>query len=513
MKPYIALLLFAAAAAAQNADYRVAGQVLRKSDDQPLKHARVLLLPAQQMAHYVSCLSDEEGRFSFAGIGPGKYALRVSYRGWTQDLKQHDQYSTAIAVGPGLDSQHVRYLVTSPAKLTVRVVDEDDPAPNILVYVFYAFMGNGRPRIALMRTQLTDQSGAAHLTGLPPGTYYVQVSGRPWYAQVPQPSPPDPLPDAPPPPRPKLDLAYPITPGPGPIQLAEGGAEDLSIEVHATPAAHVTFSGFEAQPDRFLMRFFSRVGPGGSLISDNGMMVGDMSELAPGDYVVSASVSDHGKTINLGSEQVSVQGDTAINVNDLVKKSVLGQVVTDRPVNGEIGVQLRNVENGFELGARANPDGSFEMDQVQPGRYEVVLNSSEVWLQSVAVRGGKYVDGVIDIAAGAHLELKVRAAHGITKMNGIAMAGGKPVSGAMVLLLPRDGGRATVIPRDQTDSDGTFTLNFVPPGHYALVAIDDGRDLEYANPAVMQPYLANSQAVDAPLGKNAILRVEVQHRQ
>lgn len=56
--------------------------------------------------------------------------------------------------------------------------------------------------------------------------------------------------------------------------------------------------------------------------------------------------------------------------------------------------------------------------------------------------------------------------------------------------------------RDQSDSDGTFTLPEVVPGQYTLLALVNGWDLDWAEPGVLQPYLAKGQAVTVrPNGK------------
>jgi len=56
--------------------------------------------------------------------------------------------------------------------------------------------------------------------------------------------------------------------------------------------------------------------------------------------------------------------------------------------------------------------------------------------------------------------------------------------------------------RDQADSDGTFELNLVVPGRYTLMAIEDGWDLEWADPDVLQKYIASGESVQiAPNGK------------
>ena len=82
----------------------------------------------------------------------------------------------------------------------------------------------------------------------------------------------------------------------------------------------------------------------------------------------------------------------------------------------------------------------------------------------------------------------------------------------MVLLLPEDPDRSDLIRRDQSDSDGTFTLRDVPPGRYRVLAIDNGHGLAYADPAVIKLYLSSSQVITVDAGKQPPLKVNVQGR-
>jgi hypothetical protein len=47
---------------------------------------------------------------------------------------------------------------------------------------------------------------------------------------------------------------------------------------------------------------------------------------------------------------------------------------------------------------------------------------------------------------------------------------------------------------------------------YTLIAIDNGRGLAYADPAVIAPYLQGGRVLDLPLANDATVQVEVQSR-
>jgi hypothetical protein len=70
--------------------------------------------------------------------------------------------------------------------------------------------------------------------------------------------------------------------------------------------------------------------------------------------------------------------------------------------------------------------------------------------------------------------------------------------------------------RDQSDSDGSFTLAEVFSGSYTVVAIENGWDLDWAEPAVLAGYLKHGQAIEIPSQSQTTVRlpeaVEVQGR-
>jgi hypothetical protein len=73
----------------------------------------------------------------------------------------------------------------------------------------------------------------------------------------------------------------------------------------------------------------------------------------------------------------------------------------------------------------------------------------------------------------------------------------------MILLVPEEA--ETNLPkfrRDQSDSDGTFTLLDVLPGQYRMLAIEDGWDLEWANLSLLQKRLEHAQRIDVVPGKD-----------
>jgi hypothetical protein len=81
----------------------------------------------------------------------------------------------------------------------------------------------------------------------------------------------------------------------------------------------------------------------------------------------------------------------------------------------------------------------------------------------------------------------------------------------MVVLVPQDiANNALLFRRDQSDSDGSFTLANAVPGSYTVIAIANGWDLDWTNPAVLQPYLKRGEAVQVPADGKLQVKVKVQ---
>ena len=320
-----------------------------------------------------------------------------------------------------------------------------------------------------------------------------------------------------------LDLAYPMTYYAGgtsaeaatPLKLQEGERAEIRLTLHAVPALHVKLDGIQTQEGQQINAQLSQAGPGGALINVPAFtMNSELMGIAPGSYVVSANVYGPNQPApTLGSQSVTLSGNSTLNLGGSVETSLKGKVIFDGDPPAGLAIWLGNVTNGNVAPGFVKPDGSFEVENIQPGRYAMLLaNNPELYMDSVQVKGGVYQNGELRVEKGAQIEVTITAKKGVVKVNGVAMSGDKPVSGAMVLLVPQDPSHGNYIPRDQSDSDGTFTLLWAIPGRYTLVAIDKGRGFAYADRAAIAPYLEHGQVVDVPLAKDAVVQVEVQRR-
>src|SRR6516162_7274096 len=87
--------------------FRISGTVVSAATDQPLARMEVTISPSEQGDRAQQVVTGADGRFGFNNVSRGKYALSAHGRGFVaQAYQQHGQFSTAIAVGPGLDSEN-----------------------------------------------------------------------------------------------------------------------------------------------------------------------------------------------------------------------------------------------------------------------------------------------------------------------------------------------------------------------------------------------------------------------
>ncbi|HEY6268730.1 MAG TPA: hypothetical protein VIX11_10560 [Candidatus Acidoferrum sp.] len=81
----------------------------------------------------------------------------------------------------------------------------------------------------------------------------------------------------------------------------------------------------------------------------------------------------------------------------------------------------------------------------------------------------------------------------------------------MILLIPQDADQnPALFHRDQSDSDGSFSMAPLFPGRYTLLAVENGWDLEWSNPAVFFNYLPSGLPVEIKPNAAANFNAKVQ---
>lgn len=526
---FFTAVLFVAATSAQT--FAIGGTVVEKNTNKPLSNAVVSIAPVGQPVSPSSFRTGQDGRFVFTQLPPGKYSLTAERRGFIrQSFREYQNYSTAIVVGPGLDSTNIVFPLSAGGAIRGTVIDQDnDPVRQAQVLLFRKEVTSGAWHISMRGQRQTDSSGQFRFPHVKPGTYFIGIQAHPWYAQhLPTQALATPEQAGV---NEELDRVYPFTYYPdvtdpssaSPVLVNEAATSDIQIVLRAIPALHVQLSGGPSIPISRMAPTVEQVLLGGvqwgayssvSLASSGLELLG----IAPGRYILSQTETA-GPAQSTTRRLLDLTRSETLDIGALGKNSVTGRISFqgDPPSHCNPAVLLESIESQAQSSISVNhenllnePQGSFLI----PGRYQLGLqNCPGFYLKSIEANGTAITTGELEIPSTGSIQLSLMAAKGLSNIDGIAVKDGNPVAGAMVLLIPKDFLRKDFIRRDQSDSDGTFTLADVAPGRYILLAIDDGRDLLYQDPGVMKPYLSQGQEIVAPLSSGTPVKATVLQRQ
>ena len=128
------------------------------------------------------------------------------------------------------------------------------------------------------------------------------------------------------------------------------------------------------------------------------------------------------------------------------------------------------------------------------------------------VASGARVSGhSITIDDGANVKLTILMSKGLGEVTGVAERDGSPLAGAMIVLVPEKiDGNEPLFRRDQSDSDGSFTLRGIVSGKYTVIALEHGWELEWSKAEVLRPYLANAERLEITAKGRYQVKVRVQ---
>lgn len=172
------------------------------------------------------------------------------------------------------------------------------------------------------------------------------------------------------------------------------------------------------------------------------------------------------------------------------------QVAGEVKVPQGLVLALRTPEHRVVRAATVSTQGECEILEVPPGKYDVLAATpiNDYAVASMVINGSRSSGHSLTVVAGTSVDATVTLVGGQVVVQGVAKREGKGVAGAMVVLVPKDPQKhGELFRRDQSDSDGTFSLATVIPGEYTVVAIEDGWDLDWSQPGVIVHYLAKGR--------------------
>ena len=534
--------------------FRITGRVVNSMTGAPVAGAYVEVNAASgSMSRTVRAGAD--GSFVFTQMPADRYVLRARRKGYVEQMYlQHERFTSAILAGPNLNTENLVFPLAPEGVISGEVTDEaGEPVQSARMLLFREESVNGRHVKHLQTQKTTDDEGQYRFTSLPSGSYYLAVSAEPWYTAYARAFSRGRAASQKPGQRgSSLDLVYPITyypnatdaSGAASIRVDAGGSARADMRLAPVPALHMRLEIGEANPQSYTQVMVKQPvlgtyqdqsqvptrplvsdrapkdgedGEDGDASQSSGTLVMEIEGLRPGPSVVQVITDNSGDARQSGKVSKSVALDPAdgqtLDVRGIAPAGVVSGTVQSEgsasPLPGA-RVLLRNVSKGNAFGEASDSAGnfSFSSDEIEPGVYEIfAVAPGGLELRSLSANGTKATGRKIEISSGGDLRLVLTLARGVNgRVKGIVERGGKPAPGMMVVLVPEDLRELADYRRDQSDSDGSFSLIPVPPGKYTVVALKDW-DLEWAKPEVMQGYLAGGTLVEVAGGEEREIKV------
>ena len=364
-------------------------------------------------------------------------------------------------------------------------------------------------------------------------------------------------------PRPALDLVYPVVYFPSgstlsdaaKISLRPGVTETADLTLRPVPSIHLQVrvpadSAMEDSSDdgsdggqsdapqrvRTGVDVMLNLGPNESNIIqaasneiDPGLL--ELSGIPPGDISVTADTSqggsESGRTQSLhvtaNTEVDFTSHGSHVDVSGTVIMTKNSAEMSNAPTGPPVPVphdkastvlefRSRKTGESFRTSISDTGEFSFAGSPLTPGAYDVSFPQDQsIQVSSIEATGATVSRHMIDIPSGQPVKLTVQVAESNCSLSGQVLKNGKPLAGAMILLVPQDADMdPSLFHRDQSDSDGSFSLAPLFPGRYTLLALEKGWDLEWSNPAVLFNYLPNGIPIDLQPGASPTFKIKVQ---
>ncbi len=505
----------------------IEGQVSHLAIGAPLKKANVRLVglggrQAGGMPNMSTKETDEQGRFVFAGLEAGRYNLSAERSGFLRQNYGGRKYATSGTPIPLGQDQHLKDILfkLSPQSVIVgKVLDEDgDPVSNVQVRALkYAYRG-GKKQWSPVANGQTSDIGEYRIPNLDPGRYLVSTNFRNSSANMMQTPSNDPLPDTP-------DMMYGATYYPSTLDSSNAVSVDvgpggeirgIDIRLRKTRVFRIRGKVVNAASGRGMVMVMLTPKEGGGPAPgvsparppDNRF---EIRGVAPGSYVVHAQLGNGNQgTVAFQEVQVSNNHVDGVVLTVAPGNDVPGAIKVEdaaAPLNTpNLSVFLRpSTPMGGAPRARVGDDLKFTLKNVAPLHYSISVSGvpDTCFVKSIRYGGQEVPEDGIDITTGGTIDVTLSATAG--EVSGAAVdKEGKPVTGAIMTLIPRDG-PPTAIQSRSADEKGGVTFKGLKPGEYRLIAWEDIPPGAAQDPEFLRPFEGRGESVklDAS-GKQAV---------
>jgi protocatechuate 3,4-dioxygenase beta subunit len=482
----------------------VMGRVVTAGEGNPLKSARVSLVPEHTHSHnqIYATSSDGEGHFTLRDIPPGRYQFSAAHTGF---VEQHykagtDDAGPLFSLTSGEKVSDVLFRLVAAAVITGRVSNEDgDPMQRVEVVALRhpsedEMEDVDEPRRHKVQMEAvgsaeSDDRGQYRVFGLKPGEYFIRAEDSffPRGGRV-------------------LDESFWVkqTLGSEYASVYFPGATEVS-QAQVVPVK----AGEEAQAD-IIMRRVKTIEIAGRVIGATGPATNAVVRLEPADssesdfdrqdttderggfhlrnvpggtYYILAYLREQGTRVyeTRARQKVEVTSNNidaltvtlspGVTIQGKLKADGLASVPLDR-----ITLSLMSVDEDDLPGGQSEvkKDGSFAFPSVHDGNYAIHVWGLEqsAYIKSARRGPDDLLEKGLQVEGGSPGQIEVIVSSDAAKLEGSVSDDDGPVTGARVRLVPDPltPYNHLRIQRTTADQLGHFSLTDIAPGKYTLTA-------------------------------------------
>lgn len=542
----------------QEATASLAGMVV--TTDHPARGLRRAEVTVTNLASSVrvSAIADDQGRFAFARLRPGRYmvtASKAAYLTTTIGVRQPGRPGTPLVL---TDGHHVADVIIAlqrggviagsvrdmtgagVANLPVTVTPADRADARAAIVVGPLSMATGEYG---RRTSVTDDRGNYRIFGLVPGDYFVAAIPGGGALSTVGTGPRAAIDGTPAELRPAhygyAPVFYPGTPmaeEAARVRVAAGEERDsidLTFDLVRTVSIDGTVFGLDGTAGGLRVSL-NALGPtlpgvnpsgGGAAVAADGRFA--IANVRPGRYVLTARAAEPGEQEVWAMTEVLANGAdiSGITLNLLHAMSLSGRVVFEgsgaapppaivwlRPRAPEAGDRNAASLVGLQRTTATKADGSFVVTGILPGRFDLTVEpattAGRTWQLKSAVAGDRdLLDAPLEFAAPLQdvTDAVVTLTDRRTELTGrLQTAAGQPATEYFVIVFSANrahwfpGARRTRAVRPS--SDGTFSVTNLPAGAYLLAALTDVATDEWNRTSFLEAIAPLSVSVTVPDG-------------
>jgi hypothetical protein len=495
----------------------VDGQVIDAATGAPVRKATLTLWREHDPFHRTTA-PGPGGSFEFQNVPPGEYTVSAAARGYLE-FTQSSGSRVTITLATGQTLSGILLRLKPQAAVSGRIFDEDgDPLAKVEVQLWRVTYADGLRKLERVHEAAnTDDRGWFRIPSLVPGKYYVSAS------------PSDRTFNG----RPNDDARYARTFYPGtfdpmmasPVDLKSGDELDkVDMKLRKIQIAHVTgrvLSALPATVSLYPDNSFSNFHQATVTAVPEGAFA--FSDVLPGSYHLQVRIHEGEQDawafqpISVGSgglDDVTIAPNPAVSVRGTVTVEGEGTTIDF----SKVAIRLRWVDygGGVETVSKVQGDGTFEMDDLPPGKYRVscTLLPPGFYLRALKSGGQDLPERVVDVGTSSQLEVLLSPKAASVTGTVLSPDSGKPAPRAAVVLVPQERERAhdpTLYPIFPADSSGKFAGSNIPPGEYKAFAwesVDPGEKV-FMDPDFIRPVEAAASAVSLVEGGRADIKVRL----